>query len=109
MDCYCYGGTFEAATDSLGLMLEEIIAECDDLFIISSPHPCLPWLRLILILYHHVRNDPLCTLGDSTESSDREKLTASPIVHEEEVSDVSSNSNNQHGGNSITFILISYF
>ena len=49
-----------------------------------------------------MRDDPLCALNDSTESHDREELTVNPVIHEEEVSDVGSNSDNWYGGNTIT-------
>ena len=76
-------------------MLEKVIDE-PNLFLITPPHPWLPWLRLTLIILSHVQDDPLCALNDSAESIDREESTAKPVIHEEEVSDVGSNSNNWH-------------
>ena len=81
-------------------MLKEIIEE-SNLFI-TPPHPCLLWLRPTLIMQCHVRDDPLWTLNGGTESCDREELTVNPVIHEEEASDVGSNSNNQYSGNTIT-------
>ena len=82
-------------------MLKKII-EGSNLIIITPPHPCLLQLRPTLIMQCHVRDNPLCTLNDSTESHDREDLTATPVIHEEEASDVDSNSDNGYGGNTIT-------
>ena len=78
-------------------MLEKVVDE-PDLFLITPPHPWLPQLRLTLIILSHVRDDPLCALNDSAESRDREESTAKPVVHEEEASDVGSNSDNRHDG-----------
>ena len=78
-------------------MLEKVIDE-PNLFLVTPPHPRLPQLRLTLIILSHVQDNPLCTLNDSAESHDREESTVNPVVHEEEASDVGSNSDNRHDG-----------
>ena len=78
-------------------MLEKVIDE-PDLFLITPPHPRLPQLRFTLIILSHVQDNPLCALNDSAESRDGEESTVNPVVHEEEVSDVGSNSDNWHNG-----------